>query len=216
VCSSDLLYNAGVRAGHLREHYDTIVIPDMNERTILDGHRPGTIPERYAGGIGEEGAQELRDFVSQGGTLVTFNNASLFAMNQFNLPVTNALAGPQAAQFFCSGCLLAVHIENPGNRLTAGLSADTVVMFERGPAFDTKTDFKGKVLARYSRERSPLMSGYLAGPEAIEGKAAAVDVEYGKGHVILLGFKPQWRGQSHAAYKFFFNTFYGEDSASEK
>jgi hypothetical protein len=28
--------------------------------------------------------------------------------------------------------------------------------------------------------------------------------------VILLGFKPQWRGQSHAAYKFFMNAFYGE------
>jgi hypothetical protein len=34
-------------------------------------------------------------------------------------------------------------------------------------------------------------------------------VDFGKGHVILLGFKPQWRGQSHAAYKFFFNAFYG-------
>jgi len=202
------LYNADVRAGHLREHFDTIVIPDMNERSILEGHRPGTIPERYAGGIGEEGAQELRDFVNEGGTLVAFNNASLFAINQFNLPVTNALAAGQAGQFFCSGCLLTVHIEDAKERLTAGLSADTIVMFERGPAFDTKTDFKGKVLARYPRERSPLESGYLAGPEAIEGKAAALEAEYGKGRVILLGFKPQWRGQSHAAYKFFFNAFY--------
>jgi len=143
------LYNADVRAGHLREHFDTIVIPDMNERSILEGHRPGTIPERYAGGIGEEGAQELRDFVNQGGTLVAFNNASLFAISQFNLPVTNALAAGQAGQFFCSGCLLTVHIEDAKNRLTAGLPADTIVMFERGPAFDTKTDFKGKVLARY-------------------------------------------------------------------
>jgi len=204
------LYNADVRAGHLREHYDTIVIPDMSERTILDGHRPGTIPERYAGGIGDEGAQELRDFVSGGGTLVTFNNATLFAISQFQLPVTNALAGVQPAQFFCSGCLVTVHIEDSKNRLTAGLSPDTIVMFERGPAFDTKPEFKGAVLARYPRERSPLASGYLAGPDRLEGKAAALDAEYGKGHVILLGFKPQWRAQSHAAYKFFFNAFYTE------
>jgi ribosomal protein S18 acetylase RimI-like enzyme len=202
------LYNGDIRAGHLREHYDTIVIPDMNERAIVDGRRPGTVPERYAGGIGEEGTEELRDFVNDGGTLVTFNNASLFAVNQFKLPVTNVLAGVPAAQFSCSGCLVTVHIEDTKNRLTAGLSPDTIVMFEGGPAFDTKTEFKGAVLARYPRERSPLASGYLVGPDRLEGKVAALDAEFGKGHVILLGFKPQWRGQSHAAYKFFLNAFY--------
>jgi hypothetical protein len=204
------LYNADIIDGHLREHFDTIVIPDINERQILDGYRAGTIPQRYAGGLGEEGVQELRDFVTDGGTLVTFNNASLFAINQFKLPVTNGLAGLRADQFFCSGCLVTVHIEDEKNPLTAGLASNTIVMFERGPAFDTKTDFKGKVLARYPKERSPLASGYLAGPDRLEGKAAAVVADFGKGHILLLGFKPQWRGQSHAAYKFFFNSFYGE------
>jgi hypothetical protein len=204
------VYNDGIRAGHLREHYDTIVLPDMGAQQIMNGRRPGTVPERYAGGIGDEGAQELHDFVNDGGTLVTFNNASLFAVDQFRLPVTNALAGVSAAQFSCSGCLVTIHIEDAKNRMTAGLLADTIVMFEGGPAFDTKSDFKGTVLARYPKERSPLDSGYLIGPDRLEGKAAALDVELGKGHVILLGFKPQWRGQSHAAYKFFMNAFYGE------
>jgi hypothetical protein len=36
-------------------------------------------------------------------------------------------------------------------------------------------------------------------------------MEVGKGHVILLGFKPQWRGQAHAAYKFFFNALYKQE-----
>jgi hypothetical protein len=147
---------------------------------------------------------------------VTFNNASMFAINQFKLPVTNALATLRPDQFFCSGCLVTVHIEDEKNPLTAGLAADTIVMFERGPAFDTKTDFKGKVLARYPRERSPLASGYLAGPDQLEGTAAAVEADFGKGRILLLGFKPQWRGQSHAAYKFFFNTFYSWSDAGEK
>ena len=205
------LYNAGVRTGHLREKYDTIVIPDVSERQILDGVKPGTIPERYAGGIGEEGVEALREFVDEGGTLVTFNNASIFAINQLKLPVENSAAGLSPNQFFCSGCLVGVHLEDAKNPLTAGISSDTTVMFERGPAFAVKNGFKGTVLARYPREHSPLMSGYLAGPDRLEGQIAALQADYGKGHVLLLGFKPQWRGQSHAAYKFFFNTFYLTD-----
>jgi hypothetical protein len=205
------LYNAGMRAGHLRQKYDTIVIPDVSERQIMDGVKPGTIPERYAGGIGEEGVEALREFVDEGGTLLTFNNASMFAINQFKLPVENSIAGLNPNQFFCSGCLVSVHLEDAKNPLAAGISPDTTVMFERGPAFATKNGFKGTVLARYPRERSPLMSGYLAGPDRVEGQIAALQADYGKGHVLLLGFKPQWRGQSHAGYKFFFNAFYLTD-----
>ena len=53
------------------------------------------------------------------------------------------------------------------------------------------------------------MSGYLLHPENdCNGKAAALDVAYGSGHVVLLGFRPQWRGQSHGAYKWMFNALY--------
>jgi hypothetical protein len=52
------------------------------------------------------------------------------------------------------------------------------------------------------------MSGFLLGAGLIEGKAAAIDANYGTGHIILLGFRPQWRGQSHGTYKFLFNALY--------
>jgi hypothetical protein len=198
------LYNADIRGGHLRDRFDAIILPDMSERAILDGHRPGTIPERYAGGIGEEGAQELREFVNAGGTLIAFNNASLFAINQLQLAVENAAAGVTP----CSGCLVTVHLEDAKNPLVAGLPSDPVVMFERGPAFNTKTGFKGAVLARYPRERSPLVSGQLSAADRLQGRIAALSVDVGKGRVVLLGFRPQWRGQSHGAYKFFFNALY--------
>ena len=38
------LYNPDVRGGHLRDRFDAIILPDMGQRTILDGHRAGTIP----------------------------------------------------------------------------------------------------------------------------------------------------------------------------
>ncbi len=101
------LYNADIRGGHLREHYDTIVLPDVSE---APDYRTATAPERFPNATraasARRASQELRDFVDDGGTLVTFNNASMFAINQFKLPVENAIAGANAGPFFCSGCLL--------------------------------------------------------------------------------------------------------------
>jgi hypothetical protein len=110
-----VLHNPDIRDGHLREQFDTIVIAEMNAPD--HGRRaPGTVPGQYAGGIGDEGAQALRDFVTAGGTLVTMGNAASFAIEQFNLPVTNALAGCGRSQFFCSGSLLRVEIPTPSTR----------------------------------------------------------------------------------------------------
>ena len=203
-----ILHNADIRDGHLREHYDTILFAEMAARQIMDGMAAGSVPGQYAGGVGEEGAQALRDFADAGGTVVTLGNASLFAIEQFNLPVTDVVAGLPQGQFFCSGSLLRAEIKDAGHPVVAGLPAQPALMFERNPVFDTKPAFRGKVLAAYVKDRNPLLSGFLLGADRIEGKAAAIDADYGKGHIILLGFRPQWRGQSHGTYKFLFNALY--------
>ncbi len=80
-----------------------------------------------------------------------------------------------------------------------------------GPAFQTLPGFQGAVLARYPKRTNPLESGLLLHPEAIEGKAAAMVLAYGRGRILLFGFKPQFRGQSHATYKYLFNQLYQFD-----
>jgi hypothetical protein len=203
-----VLHNPEIRDGHLKEQFDTIVFAEMNARQIMDGAREGTVPGQYAGGIGDEGAQALRDFVDAGGTLVTMGNSATFAIEQFNLPIANALAGLSQSQFFCSGSLLRVETRDAKHPLVAGLPAMPAVMFERNQAFDTRQGFRGRVLASYVKDRNPLVSGYLLGAEQIQGKAAAIDAFYGDGHIVILGFRPQWRGQSHGTYKFLFNALY--------
>jgi hypothetical protein len=201
-----VLHNDDMQAGHLRSKFDSIVIAEMSTRQIVEGMQPGTVPGRYAGGIGDEGVEALREFVEQGGTLVTLGNASQFAIDRLGLPVTNVVAGLRSDEFFCSGALLRADVkENP---VTAGLPPQADLLFERNEVFDTKAGFRGTVLASYIANRNPLRSGYLIGPEKIEGKAAALDVVLGQGHVILIGFRTQWRGQSHGTYKFLFNAMY--------
>jgi hypothetical protein len=48
------------------------------------------------------------------------------------------------------------------------------------------------------------------GEKYLQGQAAAVDVKHGRGHVVLIGFRPQWRGQPFGTFKVVFNAlFYG-------
>jgi hypothetical protein len=227
---SKSVYNADVQKGLAQ--YDTIIIPDISGPPryrpgdtspapefeskykgplagLMDGFSPNQMPAPYAGGIGEKGAEKLKDFVRNGGTLVALNNGSDAVIDLFDLPVTNILKDAKADFFFCSGALLQVDL-TPGTKAAAGMPLDPIVMFERGPAFTTKPGFKGQILASYAATGNPLRSGVLIHPEAIQGKAAALEVEYGKGKIYLYGFRPQWRGQSHGAYKMFFNTLYPE------
>jgi hypothetical protein len=114
-------------------------------------------------------------------------------------------------KFFCSGALLRLEQENAQLPINYGVPEAPVVMFQRGPAFVPQTGFQGAILARYATATDPLESGLLLHPEAIEGKAAALELVYGKGRILLYGFKPEFRGQAHGTYRYIFNALYSYD-----
>ena len=202
------VYNADIRSAGLRSRYDAIVLPDMSQKQLMDGFGVGIVPGQYAGGIGQDGLENLRTFTREGGTLIALNKTANTLIPLLSLPVQNAIEGVKSDKFFCSGALLRVHTEHAELPANYGLSDAPVVMFQSGPAFQPLPGFHGAVLARYAAQTNPLESGLLLHPEAIEGKAAAVVMVYGKGRIVLFGFKPQFRGQSHATYKYLFNELY--------
>lgn len=208
------LHNGDIQASDLIQRLDAIILPDARASQMLNGFAPGTLPGQYEGGIGSQGVDALRQFVAAGGTLIAFNNATQFAIEQFGLPVVNVLGKLKQDQFYCSGSLLWTHVEQPERADTWGLPEAPAVMFENGPAFATERGFHGTILATYPDNINPLASGYLLGPQYLEGKAAALEVGYGKGRIYLFGFKPQWRGQSHGTYKFIFNAIYDSPASA--
>jgi hypothetical protein len=89
--------------------------------------------------------------------------------------------------------------------IMAGMPAHAAVFVDGSPVFDVQQGFSGRVLARYADSGSPLLSGYLIGEKYLAGKAAALDIPLDSGHVILLGFRPEWRGQPFGAFRVLFN-----------
>lgn len=186
-----------VRAGKLSDRFDVIILPDQNANQLTRG-LGNQYPDSLRGGLGAPGAAALADFVEKGGTLLAFNAASEYAIDALKLPVKNALAGVKNTDFYAPGSLIGVQA-TPGHPLAAGLTAPVpAVWFEDSPAFEITDASRATAVLSYQASGDPLLSGWLLGGAKLNGKAAMVDVTSGKGHVVLYGFRPQYRGQTMA------------------
>jgi hypothetical protein len=197
-----------VRAGDLRARFDTIIIPDQAARAILEGYKPGSMPEEYTGGLGAAGVKSLREFVEGGGTLVLLNRASRLAIEQFHLPLRDVTENLKRTEFYVPGSILRIELDT-SHPIAAGMPKESIAWAEDSPVFEIKSDprvqERVRIIARYPQTTDPLLSGWLLGGERIKGKAALVEVGLGRGRIYLFGFRPQYRGQSLATYPLFFN-----------
>ncbi|MGH9902781.1 MAG: hypothetical protein ACRD68_13315 [Pyrinomonadaceae bacterium] len=202
------LEDKDIRAGGLRAKYDAIIIPDQPARAILEGHRKGSMPEEFTGGLGADGVRALREFVERGGTLICLNKASDFAIEQFDLPVRDVTAGLRRTEFYVPGSILRTELDT-SHPITRGMPRESIAWVEDSPAFEIKSDpaalARVKIIARYPQSGNPLLSGWLLGEEKLRGRAALVEVGLGEGRVYLFGFRPQYRAQSLATYPLLFN-----------
>ncbi len=218
----DTLHDEDIRNKDLSA-YHAIIIPDQRPQQILHGHTPNTMPEAFTGGMGLEGALALDQYIKQGGTLLTFDEASDFAIEQFGLPVKNVVTDLPSKDFFIPGSLIRT-VVNTDHPLAYGMKDTVAVSFSQSRAFEIiKQSRKGEggkediklapeppveILASYAKD-SLLMSGWALGEKKyIGGKGALVHVQHGEGDVILFGFRPQFRGQPRGTYKLIFNALY--------
>ncbi|HXV63390.1 MAG TPA: M14 metallopeptidase family protein [Vicinamibacteria bacterium] len=205
------LHDEDVKRGGLRSSYDVIIIPHDSKETILgkqDEEEPGPAPypPEYMSGLAGEGEDALRTFVREGGTLVSFGDATEFAIDTFSLNVRNVLAGIPSKDFFCPGSTLRVDVD-PSHPLAYGMPDEALALFWSNPAFEilpSRENDKYETIVRY-RQRDILESGWLVGEEHLNGRAAMVSAGYGQGRVVLIGFRPQHRAQTYGTFKLVFN-----------
>jgi len=200
----------------LKAKFDVIVFASESADVIKSGSsapsgRRGRysapMPPEYEGGIGKEGVDALKSFVEKGGILVTLNRACDLAFSEFQAPASNALEGVSRSSFFCPTSLLKIEVDNT-TPIGYGMPKEAAAMFSGSLALRTRTpsvEWDRKVVASYPEE-DVLLSGWLLGEETIARKAAVVDTKYKKGHIILIGFRCQFRAQSHGTYKFLLNS----------
>lgn len=203
-----LLTDADARAGDLAARFDAILLPHQRVRQIHKGHGASYYHPAYAGGLGDEGAVSLRRFVEQGGTFITWDGSSRYAVQHLELPARNVLAGLSRSEFYAPGSLLAMLLDN-AHPLAYGMPRLAAAMFYDGPAFDLR---RGRVVGKYPL-RNPLFSGLLIGPERLYNRAALATVPLGKGEVVLMGFRPHFRAQARGTYKILFNALYAAAQA---
>jgi Zinc carboxypeptidase len=204
------LVDADVRRGDLKSRFDVIILPDEPANAILHGaggsgrhqsaDEPKTPPE-FVGGLGDEGAAKLKEFVQSGGTVVALNNASTVYKNKSLGDVVDVLDGIASKDFYVPGSILQVSVD-PDNPIGFGSKATVPIFFEQSPAF--KIDGETKSIAHYTSD-NPLLSGWLLGGKYLNGASALSEKTQGEGRIILFGFRPQYRGQSEVTYKLFYN-----------
>ena len=204
----------------LSTEYDVIVIPDVTKEVIIDGKRKleegdmkyfVDFPPEYSGGIGKDGVKNLKDFVEQGGTLIALASACDFVTDEFNVPVVNVLARAKSDEFNCPGSLLRINIA-PNHPVTYGMPGEVPGFVNQRIAFQTTppaSEMTRSVLAWYPNESEDiLMSGWILGAEKLQRRAAAVALTYGKGKIVLFGFRVQHRAQTEGTFKLLFNAIH--------
>ena len=130
----DTLHDADIAKKDLSA-YSAIIIPDQGVKEILNGHAPNTMPAQYTGGLGLGGTMALSQYVNNGGMLITFDEASDFAIELLGLPVKNVTDGLSNQQFYIPGSLIRTTIDTR-NPIAAGMQPEVAAAFSNSRAFE--------------------------------------------------------------------------------
>ena len=213
------LLDPDILAGDLADTWDVIILPADSKEMMIGpsgsnegrGPDPSSTPPDYRSGFGQEGVEALEAFVQAGGTLVTFSEAGDLAIDEFGLPVRNAVSGMWGNEFWSPGSTLKVEVDT-SRPFAHGMPEKALATYlANGQVYETVPGARSSDVRRVVTyiDRDILQSGWLLGEAEIANKAAVVSVQHGQGTVLLIGFRAQHRAQTHGTFKLLFNALMG-------
>ena len=213
--------NEDFKNNKLKEKADVIVFASYGRqgrggsttKSIVAGRTNKKLPAMYRGGIGDEGRQALLGFVIQGGTVVTLNASSQFAIDLFSIPLKQVKTGSRVNRgrdglpiFNIPGAMLNCDVDM-SSPLAAGCTKVTPVFFWNSRAFEpsgAQLPDSVTLPVRYAKKHL-VAGGWAQGAETLAGHGAVAVAKIGKDHVVLFGFSPQFRCQTWGTFPMFFN-----------
>lgn len=205
-----------LRVGNLGARFDVLVLASQGIARGGGGGRGGGAPAAGAAGNDSASIKAVEDFVRGGGTVISWNAGTQNVISSLRLPVRNVLQGITRQQYFTGSSVMRTTVD-VAHPVMAGMPEQADVMTSSSPVFAPTDGFQGSVIGKYALNGTPLRSGYLKGPQYMQGYASALDVKLGEGHVVLMAFQPQWRGQPTGTFRTVFNSiFFSRDAARAK
>jgi len=239
----DLVYPAALDSGKLHAKYDVIILPEGafpqsnagGRGAAAEGGENGrssradNIPAEFKNRVGnitlDKTAPQLRQFVEDGGVVLTVGTSSAFG-KYLGLPIADALTETKpdgtekkisSDKFYVPGSLLQVKVDNT-RPIAYGVSEDLDVLYSNDPVFRLLPDAKQKGVSSVAwfPNAEPLRSGWALGQSYLKDGNAVVEATVGKGKVYLFGPDITFRGQSHGSFKFLFNGIYESGAKTVK
>jgi len=229
-----VVYPKELDAGNLRSKYDVIIFPSdlpignaggFGGRGGAGGGRGGRstadVPAQYQNMLGslteEHTLPQIKKFLEDGGTVITVGRATSLGY-ELGLPIENHLVVRAPGQpdrpltgeeYYVPGSILQVAVDS-ADPVANGFNSKLDVFFDNSPVFRLEPDaaLKGTKAVAWFDSATPLRSGWAWGENYLEGGAAVVEANYGKGKVYLFGPEITFRGQPHGTFKFLFNGIY--------
>ncbi|MFJ9030408.1 M14 family zinc carboxypeptidase [Streptomyces sp. NPDC102274] len=192
--------------------YDAIIMPDgVSKNSIVNGLSSTTYPPEWAWafGVGTTGWNQLHDFVTGGGTLVTYGSATATAQSLFSLPITSTLPSGSNSDFYCPGSLLSQEFDTD-NPAAWGVPANNPVWFVSNDAYKltSTSTYPVDVIAKYPDSDDQLESGWLIGGEHLNKAVNGLSWTIGKGYVVTFGSEIGFRTWNRSEQRMLFNAAY--------